>query len=128
MLKMSDYFVVPFTYEDVQENKDVDFNVLIELALIGTEQKLRKDPGLECHAIPVDVRFYRRSISSPTASEYDQYSEVIFMNEGDMRIFQDHKMTANVLKVIAAEDLPEGLAIQWQKVYLPLNSSGAMLR
>jgi hypothetical protein len=128
MLNMSDYFVVPFTYEDVQENRDVDFNVLIELALIGTEQKLRKDPSLECHAISVDVRFYRRSISSPTASEYDQYSEVIFMNEGGMRIVQDHKMTANVLKVIAAEDLPKGLAIQWQKMYLPLSISGAMSR
>lgn len=123
---MSDYFVIPFTYEDVQENKDIDFNLQIELALIGTEQKLRKDPHLEQHAIPVDVRFYRRSTSLLIVPEYEQYSEVIFMNNAAMRIFQDYKMSVNVLKVIDSDDLPESLAVQWEKLYLPLESSGTM--
>lgn len=116
---MSSYFVVPFTYEDVQENRDVDFNIEIELALAGTEQELRKDPRLKGEALEADVRFYRRTVSSPGIAEYDQYSEVIFLNETAMRICRDRGMTANVLKIMPEEELPEGLGIQCRKPYLP---------
>ena len=116
---MSSYFVVPFTYEDVQENRDVDFNIEIELALAGTEQEIRKDPQRRREALEAVVRFYRRTMSSPNIAEYEQYSEVIFLNEAAMRICNDRGMSVNVLKVIPEEELPKELGVQFQKPYLP---------
>jgi hypothetical protein len=118
---MGSYFVIPFTYEDVQESRDVDFHFVIECALTDTERKLRKEPERERETIPVDVRFYRRAMLSPAIAEYDKYSEVIFLNAAAMRIFQDRDTPVSVLKIVTEEELPKELGIQWRKLYLPLN-------
>lgn len=116
---MSRYFVVPFTYAQVQENRDVDFNIEIELALVETERALREEPRLKVEALAADLRFYRRSVACPDIAEYDQYSEVIFLNEGAMRICHDRGMAVDVLKIVPEEELPAGLGVQCRKPYLP---------
>lgn len=119
---MGRYFVVPFTYEDVRENRDVDFHLGIEVALIGAEQKLQRDSSLSIGAVWADVRFYRKTMPNLATAEYDGYSEVVFMNEGAMRVCMDYELPVKVLKVIPEEELPQGLGIEWQKPYLPVKS------
>ena len=119
---MGRYFVVPFTYEDVRENRDVDFHLGIEVALIGAEQKLQRDSSLSIGAVWADVRFYKKTMPNLATAEYDGYAEVVFMNEGAMRVCTDYDLPVKVLKVIQEEELPQGLGIEWQKPYLPVNS------
>lgn len=121
---MSSYFVVPFTYKDVQENRDLNFNLEIELALVRSDQELRKDPRRKREALEAEVRFYRRTASSPGIAAYDRYSEVLFLNEAAMRICRDRGIAVNVLNIMAEEELPDGLGIQCRKPYLPTISGG----
>jgi hypothetical protein len=117
------FYVIPFNQKDMQENRDVYFNVYLELALLVTAHELEEKPHRLKDTIHADVRVYRGARSS-TITEYDNYVEVYFLNEGAMRIFKDREALYGevwgVLKIVAGDELPKEVDIKWQKPYLPL--------
>lgn len=79
------------------------------------------------NVVLADVRCYKSAMPHVAVPEYDQYAEVLFMNEGALMICNDYELRVNVLKVVAEQELPEGLGIQWQKPYLPYNKNSGKL-
>lgn len=86
----TNFYVIPFTNKDVEENRDVYFNIQLELALLVTAHELEEKPYRKSEAILTDVRVYKRT-ESLSRTEYNSYAEVYFLNNGAMRILKDRE-------------------------------------
>jgi hypothetical protein len=114
---MDNYFVIPFTSEDLDQYRDVWFILALEMAVEETRRRLQSDPSRESEVVHMDVRRYRRSTALPAIDEYERYSQVYFLNDVALKVCRDSAIDIDVLKVIPKDELPDGLFL-FQGPYL----------
>jgi hypothetical protein len=115
---MSTYTVVGFTIQDIKKYKEREFLDKPHDAIGKSDVKLFSNPAGASGVEIVEVFSHEKFPTSRPLPGFNAYSTVYFLNEPAVRMCKQIRLTLNVLKIIPAEELPEGLVPEFQKPYI----------